>query len=168
MLIDIPRDVQLELADAEFPKPSPHQAPELSEETRSNLQDAARLMNEAERPLIITGHGVLASGGAKELQQLAEATGIPVITTLLGLSGFPQRTPPEPGYAGDARDVLGQHRRGPGGPDCGHRHEVRRPGDREGVHFRASRPRHPRGHRADADRAQTCRWKWPCPATPRR
>ena len=100
VLIDIPRDVQLEMADAEFPKPSPHQAPELSEETRSNLQDAARLMNEAERPLIITGHGVLASGASKELQQLAEATGIPVITTLLGLSGFPSGHPLNLGMLG--------------------------------------------------------------------
>ena len=37
VLIDIPRDVQLEMADAQFPEPSPHQAPELSEETRNNL-----------------------------------------------------------------------------------------------------------------------------------
>ena len=88
VLIDSPRDVQLEMADASFPEPAPRQSPELSEETRRNLQDAARLIKEAERPLIITGHGVLASGGSKELQQLAENTGIPVITTLLGLSSF--------------------------------------------------------------------------------
>ena len=100
VLIDIPRDVQLEMADAEFPVSAPPQTPELSEETRNNLQAAARLINEAERPLIITGHGVLASGASKELQQLAEATGVPVITTLLGLSGFPSGHPLNLGMLG--------------------------------------------------------------------
>ena len=68
--------------------------------TRNNLQDAARLINEAKRPLIVAGHGVLASGGSKELQELAEATGIPVITTLLGLSSFPSGHPLNLGMLG--------------------------------------------------------------------
>ncbi len=100
VLIDIPRDVQLELADAVFPEFVPPQAPELCEETRSNLQDAARLINEAERPLIITGHGVLASGASAQLQELAETTSIPVITTLLGLSSFPGGHPLNLGMLG--------------------------------------------------------------------
>ena len=100
VLIDIPRDVQLELADAVFPEFTPPQTPDLCDETRDNLQDAARLINEAGRPLIITGHGVLASGGSRELQQLAEATGIPVITTLLGLSSFPSGHPLNLGMLG--------------------------------------------------------------------
>ena len=100
VLIDIPRDVQLEMADAVFPETEPRKAPELSEETRGNLHDAARLIAEAERPLIITGHGVLASGASKELQDLAEATGIPVITTLLGLSSFPSGHPLNLGMLG--------------------------------------------------------------------
>ncbi len=100
VLIDIPRDVQLELADAVFPELTSPQMPELAEETRNGLHDAARLLNEAERPLIITGHGVLASGASKELQELAEATGIPVITTLLGLSSFPSAHPLNLGMLG--------------------------------------------------------------------
>ena len=100
VLIDIPRDVQLELADAVFPEFVPPQAPELCEETRSKLQDAARLINEAERPLIITGHGVLASGASAQLQELAETTSIPVITTLLGLSSFPGGHPLNLGMLG--------------------------------------------------------------------
>ena len=100
VLIDIPRDVQLEMTDAVFPEFTAPAMPELTEETRGNLQDAARLINEAERPLIITGHGVLASGASKELQQLAEATGIPVITTLLGLSSFPSGHPLSLGMLG--------------------------------------------------------------------
>ena len=100
VLVDIPRDVQLDLVDPVFPEITPLRMPELSEETRANLQSAARLINEAERPLIIAGHGVLASGGTKELQALAEATGIPVITTLLGLSSFPSGHPLSLGMLG--------------------------------------------------------------------
>ena len=100
VLIDIPRDVQLDLVDPVFPEITPLRMPELSEETRVSLHSAARLINEAERPLIIAGHGVLASGGTKELQALAEATGIPVITTLLGLSSFPSGHPLSLGMLG--------------------------------------------------------------------
>ena len=100
VLIDIPRDVQLEMTDAVFPEFTAPTMPQLTGETRDNLQDAARLINEAERPLIITGHGVLASGASKELQQLAETTGIPVITTLLGLSSFPSGHPLNLGMLG--------------------------------------------------------------------
>ena len=100
VLVDITRDVQLDLVDPVFPEITPLRMPELSEETRANLQSAARLINEAERPLIIAGHGVLASGGTKELQALAEATGIPVITTLLGLSSFPSAHPLSLGMLG--------------------------------------------------------------------
>ena len=100
VLIDIPRDVQLEMVEPDFPEVTPLQMPELSEETREQLNAAARLMNEAERPLIIAGHGVLASGGSAQLQTLAEATGIPVITTLLGLSSFPSAHPLNLGMLG--------------------------------------------------------------------
>ena len=100
VLIDIPRDVQLELVEPEFPEVVPVGVPALGEEARNGLQDAARLLNEAERPLIIAGHGVLASGGSAELKALAEATGIPVITTLLGLSSFPSGHPLNLGMLG--------------------------------------------------------------------
>ena len=100
VLIDIPRDVQLEMVDAEFPEVTPLRYPDLSEETKGNLQAAARLINEAERPLIISGHGVLASGATAQLRGLAETTGIPVITTLLGLSSFPSGHPLNLGMLG--------------------------------------------------------------------
>ena len=100
VLIDIPRDVQLEIVDAEFPEVTPLRYPDLSEETKGNLQAAARLINEAERPLIISGHGVLASGATAQLRGLAETTGIPVITTLLGLSSFPSGHPLNLGMLG--------------------------------------------------------------------
>ena len=100
VLIDIPRDVQLELVEPNFQEVIAPPLPALSEETQANLAAAARLINEAERPVIITGHGVLASGASAELKALAEATGIPVITTLLGLSSFPSGHPLNLGMLG--------------------------------------------------------------------
>ena len=100
VLVDVPRDVQLELVEAEFPEVRSAPVPEVSDETRSRLQDAARLINEAERPLIISGHGIHTSGAYAELKALAEITGIPVITTLLGLSGFPGGHPLNLGMLG--------------------------------------------------------------------
>ena len=100
VLIDVPRDVQLELADFEYP-PIPEQTlPMVSAETFEQVHQAARLINEAERPVIISGHGILASGAFDELKTLAESTGIPVINTLLGLSGFPRNHPLSLGMLG--------------------------------------------------------------------
>ena len=100
VLVDVPRDVQLELAEFEYPQiPGPVREP-LCEETTAALERAARLINEAERPVLIAGHGVLASRAWDELQELAEATGIPVINTLLGLSSFPRNHPLSLGMLG--------------------------------------------------------------------
>ncbi len=100
VLIDIPRDVQMELTDAVFPEVTFPKTPEVSEEALESLKDAARLINEAERPLIISGHGVMTSGANKDLLSLAERSGIPVITTLLGLGSFPGGHPLSMGMLG--------------------------------------------------------------------
>ena len=100
VLVDVPRDVQLEEAEVDFPDVPQFQAPDLLPETVERVQQAARLMNEAQRPVIISGHGILASGACEELKALAETTGIPVITTLLGLSGFPGNHPLSMGMLG--------------------------------------------------------------------
>ena len=100
VLIDVPRDVQLELTEAEFPEVTGVPAPEVPEETLERLKEAARLINEAERPVIISGHGILTSGANQELKSLAERSGIPVITTLLGLGGFPGGHPLSMGMLG--------------------------------------------------------------------
>ncbi|MCB0396871.1 MAG: biosynthetic-type acetolactate synthase large subunit [Flavobacteriales bacterium] len=66
------------------------------------LKAAAELLNGAKKPYILAGHGVLISGGTDALVQLAEKAGIPVASTLLGLSAFP---PDHPLYVG----MLGMH-----------------------------------------------------------
>ena len=100
VLVDVPRDVQLEETEFEVELPAPDSAAELSSETREQIQQAARLLNEAKRPVIIAGHGILASGASPELKELAETSRIPVITTLLGLGGFPGNHPQNLGMLG--------------------------------------------------------------------
>ena len=100
VLIDVPRDVQLEEAEVEFPEITAATLPPVPRETLEGLQHAARLIGQAQRPVIIIGHGILSSGASQEVNALAEATGIPVITTLLGLSGFPSSHPLSLGMLG--------------------------------------------------------------------
>jgi len=65
-----------------------------------DLREAAELIATAQRPLIMAGHGVVLAGAYDELRCLAERTGIPVITTLLGISGFPESHPLHLGMPG--------------------------------------------------------------------
>ena len=53
------------------------------------LEAAARTLARAERPMIYAGGGIVTGGAAAELTRLADLTGIPVTTTLMGLGGFP-------------------------------------------------------------------------------
>jgi len=101
VLIDIPRDVQLEETDFVGYPPIPEPEPEpLTAATREQVTKAARLINQAERPVLIAGHGILTSHAWEELKTLAETTGIPVINTLLGLSSFPRNHPLSLGMLG--------------------------------------------------------------------
>ncbi len=54
-----------------------------------DIESAAVMINHAEKPLILAGHGVILSGASEELRALAEKGGIPVAATLLGLPAFP-------------------------------------------------------------------------------
>ena len=100
VLIDVPRDVQLELAEFEYPDPVVLPEVALPADTLENVRKAADLMNQAERPVIIAGHGIVNSRAFDELLALANASGIPVINTLLGLSGFPRNHPQSMGMLG--------------------------------------------------------------------
>ena len=101
VLIDIPRDVQLEEADFDGYPALPELEPEpLTAATQEQVTKAARLINQAERPVLIAGHGILTSHAWAELKTLAETTGIPVINTLLGLSSFPRNHPLSLGMLG--------------------------------------------------------------------
>ena len=66
----------------------------------AHVEAAATLINNAKRPYILAGQGVLLSGATKELIAFSEKTGIPVASTLLGLGAFPQDHPNYVGYLG--------------------------------------------------------------------
>jgi acetolactate synthase-1/2/3 large subunit len=90
VLVDIPRDTQQQLC--EFSYPEKVDLPGYQPTTKGHPQQvkkAAQLIAESEKPLILAGHGVVISRAADELRELAERADIPVITTLLGLGGFP-------------------------------------------------------------------------------
>lgn len=66
----------------------------------SRMPEAIQLLKSAKKPVIIAGNGVLMSGASAELRQFAERTGIPVITTLLGIGAFPEDHPLSLGMPG--------------------------------------------------------------------
>ena len=91
VLIDVPRDVFIEPAEFSYPSRVnlPGYKPTLQGHP-AQIKKAAKLINEAQRPLIIAGRGVIISGAYAELKQLAETAQVPVVTTLLGISCFPE------------------------------------------------------------------------------
>jgi len=90
VLIDITKDAQLEKLNFKYKKCDYIRSynPSIPLHTKA-IESAAIMINHAERPLILAGHGVLLSGAENELKAFAEKTGIPVASTLLGLSGLP-------------------------------------------------------------------------------
>jgi acetolactate synthase-1/2/3 large subunit len=91
ILIDVPRDVFIDQAEFNYPTKLdlPGYKPTLQGHV-AQIKKAAKVINEAQRPLIIAGRGVIMSGAYGELKQLAETAQIPVITTLLGIGCFPE------------------------------------------------------------------------------
>ncbi|NQT71250.1 MAG: biosynthetic-type acetolactate synthase large subunit [Chloroflexi bacterium] len=91
VLIDIPKDVFDEEANFKYPdtidlagyEPTTHGHP-------LQIKKAAKLINEAKRPVIITGRGIIISKAYSELKELAEKAQIPITYTLLGIGGFPE------------------------------------------------------------------------------
>ena len=65
-----------------------------------DVDTVAEIINAAERPLIVSGHGVMIAEAEKELVALAEKADIPVSTTLLGLSTIPSAHPLNKGMLG--------------------------------------------------------------------
>jgi acetolactate synthase I/II/III large subunit len=94
VLVDIPKDVQQEKAEIEFPELikvrgyKPAFDPDLSQ-----IEKAIDLIMKAEKPIIMAGGGVILSGAFNELQALAEILMCPVVTTFKGKGGFPENHP---------------------------------------------------------------------------
>src|SRR5258708_7666573 len=94
VLIDICKDVQM--ADAERITPERLEIPGYQLNGHVNLDGAraaAQAVANAERPVILAGHGVLLSHAEPQLREFAEKAGAPVGTTLLGIGAFPVNHP---------------------------------------------------------------------------
>ena len=94
VVIDIPKNVQRAFTTAEYPERVSLRAyhPE-SYATPSQVSRLAKLINEAKRPVIYAGGGVIAAGATKDVARLARKAQIPVATTLMGLGAFPETDP---------------------------------------------------------------------------
>ena len=90
VLVDVAKDALQ--AETEFRWPPVFDLPGYHPVTRPHsrqVREAARLIAGASRPVLYVGGGVLKAGASQELLELAELTGIPVVTTLMARGGFP-------------------------------------------------------------------------------
>jgi acetolactate synthase-1/2/3 large subunit len=94
VVVDIPKNVQQQRAVPVFPE-----APQMrgyTADRRASDADLERILDligKAERPVLYVGGGIISSGSAAELKAFAEATQIPVTTTLMGCGAFPEDHP---------------------------------------------------------------------------
>ena len=101
VLVDIPKDVFVEKAEFHYPETLDLPNYHLPQGAEPDLiQEAAQLIKEARKPLILAGHGVIISRAYDQIMELAEKAQIPVITTLLGISSFPETHPLSVGMPG--------------------------------------------------------------------
>ena len=101
VVIDIPKNVQRAMMSAQYPERVSLRAyhPE-SMATSSQMTRFAKLVNEAKRPVLYAGGGVIAAGAANDLAHLAHKAQIPVATTLMGLGAFDEHDPLSLRFAG--------------------------------------------------------------------
>ncbi len=94
VVIDIPKNVQQMRTSAQYPERVSLRAyhPE-SMATTSQMTRFAKLVNESRRPVLYAGGGVIASGAARDVANLAHKAQIPVATTLMGLGSFDENDP---------------------------------------------------------------------------
>ncbi|MDO6708959.1 glyoxylate carboligase [Photobacterium sp. 1_MG-2023] len=88
VLIDLPLDVQLAEIEFDIDTYEPLE-PYKPTASRAQVEKALSMLNEAEKPLIVAGGGVINAGASDLLQQFAEITGVPVIPTLMGWGSIP-------------------------------------------------------------------------------
>ncbi len=102
VLIDITKDAQQSTCRFDWDAAKPQlqgYRPELSP-SDDEFEDAMALINSAERPLILAGHGIIVSGATREVLEFAEKGGIPVAMTLLGIGAIPASHPLNLGMMG--------------------------------------------------------------------
>ncbi len=102
VVIDITKNAQLQLFEYEGYKKCEHirsyrPKPEIRKEY---IQEAAKLINEAERPFVIFGQGVILGNAEKEFKAFIEKSGLPAAWTIMGMSAIPTDHPLAVGMLG--------------------------------------------------------------------
>jgi acetolactate synthase I/II/III large subunit len=101
VLVDISKDALQAMTD--FSWPVPFELPGYHPVTRPHarqVREAARLITESRRPVLYVGGGVIKARASAQLRELAELTGIPVVTTLMARGAFPDSHPLHMGMPG--------------------------------------------------------------------
>jgi acetolactate synthase-1/2/3 large subunit len=101
VLVDIAKDAQAATLEYVYPDEvnlPGYQVPD--SDLSAEIKELARLIDKADRPLLIAGHGVVLAGAEDALLQLVERGQVPVITTLLGIGSMPEMHPLCLGMAG--------------------------------------------------------------------
>jgi acetolactate synthase-1/2/3 large subunit len=93
VLVDIPKDVQAEITNHSMSMPVQNHPSGHTRPAAEVLEAAATMLNEAERPLLIVGHGVHLSQAWHQLRAIAEAANVPVVNTIHGTGAFPRHHP---------------------------------------------------------------------------
>ena len=101
VVLDLTKDAQVGLTEFAYKKcnyiRSYTPVPKIEE---SQIDKAAELINQAKKPLMLIGQGVVLGNAEKEAMAVAEKTGIPIAATLLGLSAIPSDYPLYKGMLG--------------------------------------------------------------------
>lgn len=94
VLVDIPKDIQLAMGSDEYPDEVNIRGYKPSEGVHSGqLKKALSELNQAKKPVFLIGGGVNIAHARKEMQELCELTGIPVVTTIMGKGAIPTHHP---------------------------------------------------------------------------
>jgi len=101
VLVDIAKDALQKETDFVWPKDLslPGYHPQIEPENQA-IKDAAALIAQSSKPVFYVGGGVIKANASKELMQLAELLGAPVVTTLMALGSFPDSHPQHFGMPG--------------------------------------------------------------------
>lgn len=94
VLVDIPKDIQLAMGSDEYPDEVNIRGYKPSEGVHSGqLKKALAELNNAKKPVFLIGGGVNIAHARKEMQELCELTGVPVVTTIMGKGAIPTDHP---------------------------------------------------------------------------
>ena len=94
VIVDIPKNVQQEICEVDFNPKLEFTAYKSTFKTKkSDITKIKKLIGASKRPCIYAGGGIISAGASEELRKFAESYNIPVVTTLMGVGGFPENHP---------------------------------------------------------------------------